>query len=64
MQAKVKQFAYFFAMRMAWVIGAVIRVERKIETLGISPGLRRRRISFLLIEAACQLAYMLFSVRV
>ncbi|KIK55705.1 hypothetical protein GYMLUDRAFT_47662 [Collybiopsis luxurians FD-317 M1] len=30
----------------------------------ISPGLRRRRISFLLIEAACQFAYMLFLVRV
>ncbi|KAF5376353.1 hypothetical protein D9757_008646 [Collybiopsis confluens] len=30
----------------------------------ISSGLRRRRISFLLIEAACQFAYMLFLVRV
>ncbi|KAF9074717.1 YIF1-domain-containing protein [Rhodocollybia butyracea] len=30
----------------------------------ISPGLKRRRISFLLIEAACQFAYMLFLVRV
>ncbi|KAJ3802133.1 YIF1-domain-containing protein [Lentinula aff. detonsa] len=33
-------------------------------TATISPGLRRRRISFLLIEAACQFAYMLFLVRV
>ncbi|KAJ3839682.1 YIF1-domain-containing protein [Lentinula raphanica] len=33
-------------------------------TTTISSGLRRRRISFLLIEAACQFAYMLFLVRV
>jgi hypothetical protein len=33
-------------------------------TATVSPGLRRRRISFLLIEAACQFAYMLFLVRV
>lgn len=32
-------------------------------TATVSPGLRRRRITFLLIEAACQFVYMLWLVR-